>query len=111
MAADSKPSKEHIMSIKIATAALIMMAGSSLHAAALEGYDGDNNPVAGASRMPPPASDGYASIRKPAPRGGDVSVAGTKAGQSNAVYWRGRLLGVDPDPQVRLRILREAIGG
>jgi hypothetical protein len=27
------------------------------------------------------------------------------------VYLRGRYLGSDPDPNVRLRIMREAIGG
>jgi hypothetical protein len=99
------------MSIKIVTAIAALILGSTLHAAALEGYDGDNNPVPAASTAIPASA--YASVRKPAssPRNGDVQIGETKPGAPNAVYWRGRYLGTDPDPHVRLRILREAMGG
>lgn len=37
------------MSIKIAASVAALIIGSTLHAAALEGYDGDNNRVPGAA--------------------------------------------------------------
>jgi hypothetical protein len=47
--------------------------------------------------------------------GVDVSRAdvsrGTKAGQPNAVYWQGQYIGTDPDPYVRLQMLRDAMSG
>jgi hypothetical protein len=91
------------MLTKIATAAVIIIAGATLQARALEGYDGDNNPVTATSSGVSSARNAYAATRS------DASVA--KGGDSNAVYWRGRYLGTDPDANVRLRILREAIGG
>jgi hypothetical protein len=104
------------MSIKTITTVAALILGSTLHAAALEGYDGDNNPVPGASAAIPASA--YASIRKPAspPRNGglqtgDLQIGETRPGAPNAVYWRGRYLGTDPDAHVRLRLLREAMGG
>lgn len=99
------------MSIKLATTVAALVLGSTLHAAALEGYDGDNNPVPATRSARVLSSDAYAAIPAPATRRSADVIGETKADTPNAVYWRGRLLGADPDPQVRLRILREAIGG
>lgn len=94
---------------KIVAAAAIIVAATTLQAAALEGRDGDNNPVP-ASSYGVSVPNAFASTRDGAPaakrQSGDV-----KSADQNAVYWRGRYLGTDPDPNVRLRILREAIGG
>jgi hypothetical protein len=104
------------MSIKFITAVAALVLGSTLHAAALEGYDGDNNRVPAASTAIPASA--YASVHKSASSSlngnvqtGSLQIGETKAGSPNAVYWRGRYLGTDPDANVRLRILREAIGG
>ena len=35
----------------------------------------------------------------------------TQQGDPNAVYWRGRYVGSDPDINVRSNLLRDAIGG
>jgi len=99
------------MSIKLATTVAALVLGSTLHAAALEGHDGDNNPVPATISAQALGSDAYAAIRPTGSRRSADVIGETNATNPNAVYWRGRLLGADPDPQVRLRILREAIGG
>lgn len=101
--------------------ALLLSLGSGALAAG--GLDGDNNPAPGgyAASMPDVYAaqlpDVYAAPRPhrfhPAVRN-EARIPHAQAtlqGDPNAVYWRGRYVGTDPDPQVRRELLRDAISG
>jgi hypothetical protein len=109
------------MTLKLILLAALVL-GISSAARALEGHDGDNNPVPGVSRAYAPEASSqevYAKQRPTARSNGpraarrDDPRAAVRPSTENAnvVMWRGRAIGEDRDQSVRSQILRNATGG
>jgi hypothetical protein len=109
--------------------ALAITAPFSFNALALAGVDGNDNPIPGvvqAITVPP----GLARVARAPSHAhvmagihhsvgnqaepydmGATQAREPHAGDPNAVYVRGKYWGTDPDPNVRLEMRRDAIGG
>jgi hypothetical protein len=107
-------------SVVLALAISLPFASSAL---AAPGLDGDPPPIPGMASYDQPLPRAHAARAPMEAFHPDVRAQGhpphargdrtgkTHASDPSAVYWRGRYVGSDPDPQVRLEMLRDAIGG